>query len=406
MSARASIALLLVGVLFILVGNPLLYAREQIFNADKLADKTVETLDDADLRDAIGNRVTEVLIHKVNPDLISVKPLLEAGTAGIVGTGAFKAVLHQGVTNAYGSIVDGKDNAVVTLANVGVLVTEALKEFEPELAKNVPPGFDTTLVKLGKGGWATDLAQVAEKIRALGLILPALGLLALGGSIAVASDRRRAVIRAGAGVALVGLFAVAALIVIEAVLSARIEGDTNDGAFDAIWSAFVGPLQTSFLIIGGFGVIVASAAASALRPTEHGVLMRRAWRLFATEPTTTRGRLFWAACLVVVGLLMIFESGLVVRLALLIGGAYLLSRAASTVIALAGEPVSADQSRVERRRILAWSGVSVAATGKAFPHRAQRSADRQRAIFGAGPFPHVRRTGVCRSDRDPDRRSR
>ena len=363
--ARASIALLLVGVLFILVGNPLLYAREQIFNADKLADKTVETLDDADLRDAIGNRVTEVLIRKVNPDLISVKPLLEAGTAGIVGTGAFKAVLHQGVTNAYGSIVDGKDNAVVTLANVGVLVTEALKEFEPELAKNVPPGFDTTLVKLGKGGWATDLAQVAEKIRALGLILPALGLLALGGSIAVAPDRRRAVIRAGAGVALVGLFAVAALIVIEAVLSARIEGDTNDGAFDAIWSAFVGPLQTSFLIIGGFGVIVASAAASALRPTEHGVLMRRAWRLFATEPTTTRGRLFWAACLVVVGLLMIFESGLVVRLALLIGGAYLLSRAASTVIALAGEPVSADQSRVERRRILAWSGVSVAATAVA-----------------------------------------
>ena len=172
-------------------------------------------------------------------------------------------------------------------------------------------------------------------------------------------------IRAGAGVALVGLFAVAALIVIEAVLSARIEGDTNDGAFDAIWSAFVGPLQTSFLIIGGFGVIVASAAASALRPTEHGVLMRRAWRLFATEPTTTRGRLIWAACLVVVGLLMIFESGLVVRLALLIGGAYLLSRAASTVIALAGEPVSADQSRVERRRILAWSGVSVVATAVA-----------------------------------------
>ena len=184
--ARASIALMVVGLLCILVGNPLLYAREQIFNADKLADKTVETLDDADVRDAIGNRVTEVLIQKVNPDLISVKPLLEAGTAGIVGTGAFKAVLHQGVTNAYGSVVDGKDNAVVTLANVGVLVTEALKEFEPQLAKNVPPGFDTTLVKLGKGGWATDLAQVAEKIRALGLILPALGLLALGGSIAVA----------------------------------------------------------------------------------------------------------------------------------------------------------------------------------------------------------------------------
>jgi hypothetical protein len=361
-SPRASIALLLVGLACILVGSPLLYAREQIFNADQLADNTVETLDDADLRNAIGHRVTEVMIRKVNPDLISVKPLLEAGTAGIVGTGAFKALLHQGVTNGYRTLVEGKDNAVVTLANVGVLVTEALKRFEPNLARKVPPGFDTTLVKLGKGGWATDVGQVAEKIRALGLILPALGLLALGGSIAVAPDRRRAVIRAGAGVAFVGLFCVAAMIVIQALIAAGISGETNQGAFDAIWDAFLGALETAFLIIGGFGVIVASAASSALRPAEHGVLIRRAWGLFATEPTTTRGRLIWAACLTVAGLLMIFASGLVLRLALLVGGAYLLSRAASTVIAMASEPVSADQSRIERRRILAWAGVSVAAT--------------------------------------------
>jgi hypothetical protein len=359
--ARTSVALLIVALAFLAVGNPLLYARGHIFNADELADKTVETLDDADVRNAIAHRVTEVLVRQVNADLISVKPLLESGTAGIVDTGAFKALLHEGVRNAYRSLVEGKDNPVVTLANIGVLVTEALKHFEPQLARKVPAGFDTTLVKLGKGGWATDLAQVAEKVRALGLILPALGLLALGGSIALAPDRRRAVIRAGAGVALLGLVAVAGLIVIQAVINARIEGDTNKGAFDAIWAAFVGPLETSWLVIGGFGVIVASAASSALRPAEHGMLLRRAWRVFATEPTTTRGRLIWAGCLAVVGLLMIFESDLVIRLALLAGGAYLLSRAASTVIALASEPVSAEQSRVERRRILVWSGVSVAA---------------------------------------------
>ncbi|MFL5870734.1 MAG: hypothetical protein ACJ75R_06605 [Solirubrobacterales bacterium] len=359
-SPRTSIALLAVGLACILLGNPLLYGREQIFNADELADKAVETLDDADVRDAVGNRVTEVLIRKVDPNLVSVKPILEAGTSGIVGTGAFKTVLHQAITNAYGSIVDGKDNTAVALANIGVLVTQALKQFQPELARKVPSGFDTTLVKVGKGGLATDVAQVAEKVRVLGLILPALGLLALAGSVAVAPDRRRSVIRAGSGLALVGLFAVAALIVVKAVIAAGIESDTNRGALDAIWSAFVGPLQTSFLIIGGFGLIVASAAASALRPAEHPALLRRAWSRVAVEPTTTRGRVLWAACLTAAGLLMIFESGLVVRLALLVGGAYLLSRAASTVIALAGEPVSADQSRAERRRILAWAGVSVA----------------------------------------------
>ncbi len=363
--ARTSIALLLVGLACILVGNSLLYAREQIFDADKVADKAVQTLDDSDLRDAIAHRITETLIRKVDADLISVKPLLESGTAAVIGTGAFKAVLHTGIVNAYRSTIEGKDNAVVAVANIGVLLSEALKQFEPELAKQVPDGFNSTLLKLGKGGWGTDLAQVAEDVRALGLVLPILGLLALGGSIGVAPDRRRSVIHLGAGLALVGLLAVAVLFVIERVIAAGIESETNRGAFDAIWGAFVDPLRDSYLVIGGFGVIAASAAASALRPGTQGALLRRAWGIVAVEPESVRGRLLWAGGLAIAGLLMIFEPDLVVHALLLVGGAYLLSRAASTVIALASEPVTAEQSRSERRRILVWSGLSIGVTAVA-----------------------------------------
>jgi hypothetical protein len=363
--ARTSIALLLVGLVGVLAGTPLLYARLQVFDADRLADKAVATLDDSDLRDAIAHRVTETVIRKVNPDLISVKPLLESGTAAVINTGAFKAVLHTGIVNGYQAMVSGKDNAVIAAANVGVLLSEALKQFEPKLAKRIPHGLNSTLVKLGKGGWATDVAQAIESVRVLGLILPAFGLLALAGSVGIAPERRRSVIRLGAGLAVVGLIGVAALFVIETLIARGIESETNRGAFEAIWGAFLDPLRNSYLVIGGFGVIAASAAASALRPGEHGALLRRAWRLVAAEPESTRWRLVWAAGLTTAGLLMIFEPGFVLRAALLVGGAYLLSRAASTVIALASEPVTPEQSRRERRRILVWSAVGVGTTAAA-----------------------------------------
>jgi hypothetical protein len=363
--SRGSIALLIVGLACILVGTTLLYGREQIFNADKLADKAVQTLDDSDFRDAIANRVTDVVIRKVDPDLVTVRPILEAGTSAAIGTGAFKAVLHTGIVNGYDAVVSGKDNTVITVANIGVLLTEALKHFQPQLAKQIPDGFNANLVRIGKGGWATDIAQVAEKVRLFGLLLPALGLLALGGSIALPGDRRRAVVRAGAGLALVGLLGASVVILIHQVLLGRIDGETNQGAFEAVWSAFVNPLRDSYLVIGGFGVIVASAAASALRPGEHGRLLRRAWQRFATEPESTRGRLIWAAALTVVGLLMIFEPIFVLRVVMLIGGAYLLSRAASTLIVIVSKPVSAEQARAERLRIVAWTLASVAAAAVA-----------------------------------------
>src|SRR5829696_866377 len=267
MRARSgvSIALLLVGLVCVLAGTGALYAREQVFDAQRLADKAVETLDDSDMRDAIGNRVTEVLIRKVNPNLVTIKPLLEAGVSGVVGTGAFKGTLREAVARAYAVTVSGKDNGVVALANIGVIVDQALRRFQPQLAKQVPKGFDTTLIKIGKGGVATDLAQIAENLRLLGLILPLLGLLALAGSIAAAPDRRRAVVRAGAGLGFVGLAAVVPLLVVHEVLARGIENDTNRGAFEAVWDAFARPLRDWYLIIGGFGVIVASAAASALR---------------------------------------------------------------------------------------------------------------------------------------------
>ncbi len=352
---RASIVLLVLGLVCLLAGTSMLYLRAEIFDANQLADKAVSAIDDSDVREVAARKTTNQLIKSVDPNLVSVRPLLEAGIEGIAGSGVFKGAVHKGVEAAYGTTIDGNDDAVVTAANLGVLLSQTLRQFKPHLAKQIPKGFDSTLVRIGKGGFATDLAQLVEKLRLLGLVLPALGLVLLAGSIAVAPERRRAATRIGAGLGIVGLVGAATLMIAQGVLRLRIDGDADRGAFDALWDVFLGGLRNWYLVVGGAGIVIASAAASALRPREHGTLLRGIWKRVAVEPQTTRGRLLWAAGWGTVGLLMIFEPILVLKAVMLVGGAYLLSRATSTVIALAGEPVSAAESRSERRRILVWS---------------------------------------------------
>jgi hypothetical protein len=359
---RTSIVLLVLGLACLFAGTAMLYLREEIFDSQSIADKAVAALDDSDVRQFVARRTTHQLINKVDPNLVSVRPLLEVGIEGITGSGAFKSALHQGVESAYSTTIDGNDDAVVTAANLGVLVSQGLQQLKPQLAKQIPKGFDSALVRLGKGGFATDLGQLVEKLRLLGLILPVLGLLLVGGGLAIAPDRRRAATLMGAGLAIAGVIGVTALVVVHGVLGLGIDGDTDRAAFNAVWGVFVTPLRNWYLVVAGAGIVIASAAASALRPREHGALLRGIWRRIATEPESTRARLVWAAALTVLALLMIFDPLFVLQVLMVIGGAYLLSRATSTVIALAGEPVSAAQSRRERRRIAIWSvaGIAVA----------------------------------------------
>ncbi len=364
----ASLLLLIAGLLCILAGTTALYARQQVLDADRLADRATRTLEDSDVRDAAARKLTDEAIAKIDPDLVTAKPLLQAATAALIGTDPFRSAFGRGVESAYDSVIAGNDAAVVTIANLGVLLDQAVRQFQPQLAKKIPKGLDSTLVKVGEGGVSVDAAQAVEDVRHLGLVLPPLGILLLAGAIALAGDRRRAAIRAGAGIAVIGLVAVVALVVVHDVIAAGIEDDTNRGAFDAVWDEFLQPLRNWYLLLGGFGLVVASAASSALGSRDLGPPLRRAWERIATEPESIAGRLLWALLLGGAGLVMVLKPLLALEIVIVIAGAYVISRALATVLSLVQEPAAAEESRRERRRILAWagSGIAVAAVAAMF----------------------------------------
>ncbi len=356
----ASIVLLVAGCLCILAGAFTLYARTQVLSAEKVADKAERTLDHEEVRDAAATQITEDLITRVDPDLVTAKPLLEVGVGALIQSSPFKAAFRQGIENGYDAVINGNDGAVVTIANLGVLIDQAVRQFRPQLAKKIPNGLDSTLVRLGEGGFAVDGAQTVEKLRLLGLILPPLGLLLLAGSLFAATDRRRAVIRAGAGLAGVALFAFVALTVVGEVVQSRIADETNRDAFDPVWESFIGPLYNWYLLIGGFGVVVAAAASSALRTRDLGGPLRWIWDRVSTEPASTHGKVFWALGVGAAGTLMILRPLEVLQLLTVVAGAYVLSIAVATVVAIAEKPMGARASKQERKRIVAWTAGGVA----------------------------------------------
>lgn len=355
-----SLALLIAGVICLLAGTLTFYGRDRIFDANHFANSAVKTLDDSDVRDIAATKITGDLIAQ-EPNLVTAKPLIEAGAGALIQSSPFKTVFRQAVLEAHQAVFSGKDNTVVTLANIGVLVQQAIAAYKPQLAKKVPKGFDSTLVKIGEGGLATDATQAAEDVRVLGLVLPLLGLLLLIGSALAAVDRRRAVIRAGAGVAIGALLLVVALTVAKGVIAAGIEGGKDRDAFDAVWEIFLGPLETWFLVLGGFGVIVASAAASALRAWDLGTPIARAWERLATQPGSAWGKIVWAVVIAGAGLVMIFSPLFVIKALVVVGGAYLVSIAVSTVINMVSAPATQAEAKSQRRRIFAWVLGSVAA---------------------------------------------
>ncbi len=358
-----SVVLLVVGCLFVFLGTAAFYAASEILEPDPFADRAVSTLDNSEVRDLAARELTQNVVEKVDPDLITAQPIIEAAAGAVIDTPAFKTALRQGIVSAHSAVFKGNDEALVTVANIGVLVSEALKQFQPNLAKNIPPGLDSTLVDIGKGKAATDAAQVADDIRILGLALTPIGILLLFGSVMTLGDRRRGVIRVGAGLAAVGLAAVVVLGIAHGIIRAQVEDNSDKLALDAFWGSFVGPLRNWYLVLGGLGVVISSAAASALRPYDLGEPLQKFWRRVSTEPESTGKRLLWALGLVIVGLIMVFSPETIVDGLVIIGGAYLLSRAVGTAISLAARSeATVEESHAERKRIAVWTagGIIVA----------------------------------------------
>ncbi|MDX6659443.1 MAG: hypothetical protein QOJ55_265, partial [Solirubrobacteraceae bacterium] len=260
-------ALVIVGTVCLLLGGILLYARQEVVNPHAFAAHASHTLQDENVRTAIGAAVLNQVTTGGGAQLLSFRPALESVIDGVIASPQFRAVFRKAAVHAHDLLFKrGRESVILDLADAGLAVSGAAKAVSPDLAKHIPKDIKPGLLSLTNRDWATDLLDIADSIRFLGIVLPILGLLCLGGAVAAATDRRLIFIRIGGAIAVAAVILILVLFVGRELLLANFsdDSDTLRSSVGAVWDAFLGGLHTWALLVGAFGLVVAAASSSVL----------------------------------------------------------------------------------------------------------------------------------------------
>lgn len=322
----ASAALGALAIVLLAVALVTTYAAQNLFDADRFADRAASALEEEEVRSAASGRIADEIVA-VAPDLIGARPLLEGALDGIVGSPPFQQLFRGAVADLHRSAFEAeRDSVALKVSDAGVLVIEALQSLAPKIAAKVPKGLEARLVSFSKGGDGalTEAVQLADDVRWAGIVSLILTVLALAGAIAVSTDRRRTVRRLAVAVAVVGVLGVAAFEAGRVLVGARLDDPDDAAAVEAIWDVFLVDLRTWAIVLAAFGLIVAAAAAALIRPVDAGAWPARAWAAVSATPATPGRRTARALALIVVGAAIVLFPSAAVRLAVLAVGAFVL----------------------------------------------------------------------------------
>jgi hypothetical protein len=346
--------LLVAAMLMLALGQLALYATHDLFDSDRFADRAVTALDTDEGRALVGARVADGIIAR-DPDLIGARPLLEGASEGVAASAPFEPLFRSVVEDLHRTVFGGdRDTIALKLADVGVLVIETLQSVAPDLARDIPKEIEPRLVALSdeEGSLLVDGARIAENTQWIALASLALAAALLAAAVAISPDRRRTVGRAALSVAALAILLVIGFEVGRALFGSRFDDQvTADGA-RAAWDALLGGLRTWNVVLAAVGLVIAAAAASLLRPLEAGAGARRAFGIVTTTPTRPGARAARAAALVAGGVAIVAAHELVLRLAVLGLGVFVLYAGVSEALRLALPPQ--ERHARERARRRAW----------------------------------------------------
>ena len=373
---RWSYALAVLGALLLLIGSVLFYAREELFNSDAFADNAQQALDDERVRAALTVPIVDTIIDQGSPDLINAQPILESAISGVLGSGPFESLFRNAVRKAHESLFsEGTEKLVLTLADAGIVVINAVRAISPDAAKQIPDDLEPTLVQVSDSDVAIGAADLAEDVRILALILPILGLGVLIASVALRRSRRDGVVVAAAAVAVAAGLGIVALLVGKGLVLAQFDDDLVSDAVDATWSAFLGGLFDWLLILGVAGVIVAAAAYAGVRQVDPAAPFRRLSEIARQTPAGSGARFARAVGILGLSLLLVLRPDEALQIVVVAVGGWGLFIAVTEILLVIAPPQEAVTagpgeraasliSRVRWKRVLSFgAGLAAIAVG-------------------------------------------
>ena len=129
------------GAIVALIGGFLLYARQEIFNPDNLAERSKSTLADERTRLAIAQPIVDGIVDSGNGELVNARPLIESVVVSALGTPPAKAAFAEAVRSIGAKLANRSPNTLfLNLTDATVVAAKALDALAPTLGKSRPEG--------------------------------------------------------------------------------------------------------------------------------------------------------------------------------------------------------------------------------------------------------------------------
>ena len=368
---RLSDALAVIASVALLLALVAGYVQRAVADSDQFADRATAALRDEGVRALLAERITDDLVLRQEPDLIAARPLIQSALSGALDSGGFASLFRAGVRDVHRAVFDrSRDTVTLTVADVGTVAAAAVERLRPALARDLSDARPVVVLERDLGPVAADAVRFAERVRLLAAVLLVVWLALVAAAIAVAPERRRAVVALGAGAAVVGVVIVVGLAIARSVALDCVGAPDERAAAAGVWEAFLGDLRATGWLLAGCGAVVAAAAASLIRPVEIDEPLRRLARAVGRTPEQPAARALRGLVLVGAGVALLVARDAVLSLLVTLAGAYLIYAGATILLRLVERPAGEAPARPAagpRRRlwpaVLAGAVVAVAVGG-------------------------------------------
>src|SRR5690606_32772231 len=129
---------------------------------------------------------------------------------------------------------------VLDLADLVVVVRAFLESTGSDVARHVPDDVERLSVEVATGQLTSDAIQVTRRVSKIGLIAPIIALLLLAGALVLARDRRRTLLRVGAGLMIIAALGATAYVVAGGLVTAANRDAADPALTSAVLNAFLG----------------------------------------------------------------------------------------------------------------------------------------------------------------------
>jgi hypothetical protein len=266
------------------------------------------------------------VVETQKADLIAFRPLLITTAEAVVGTDTFGDVFELAARHAHELFTDQPGSNVVLRANeAALLLIDTVRTVAPDVADRIPVDVEPALLNFRDSASELRLYRSAERVRALGVILPIMGVLAWGGAVLLASDRRRMLRNLGVTLTGLGILLLVGIRVGGHVVADHFDLPLERQAATDVWHTFLDGLGALawFGIVGG---LILAASVQALARDESRLSPARIRQavvdLASREPRTTWAKVLVGVGLMVLGAFMFVSPTEVVAAAVTILGAF------------------------------------------------------------------------------------